>query len=146
MRGAYGRKRQAVRKTVSRAQDGGQGFPNESALVTAILKYFTVKGVYAFRMPVQGVMQGSGENMRFKRSPIAGFPDVCGVHRGFFFGVEAKTERGTLSEIQIKRHRELLGANAIVCVARPHNWREVCDEILEEIDGRGTLILYPTSA
>lgn len=146
MRGAYGRKRQGVCASARRAKDGDEGFPNESALVSAILKYFTVKGVYAFRVPVQGVMQGSGENMRFKRSPLAGFPDVCGVHRGFFFGVEAKTKTGKLSPVQVIRIIELENAHAVVRVARPADWKEVCDEILEEIHQRATLIVYPTSA
>lgn len=131
--GKHGRKR--IGAPVGRISNGDQGFPNESALVKAILNYFAWRGILAWRMPVQGVMQKRGDDMCFKKSPIRGFPDIAGVYRKHFFAIECKTEKGRLSEAQHDWFKKLHAMSGItVRLIRPQNWKEDCDAILREID------------
>lgn len=121
---------------------------SESELLRDVLRYLTVRGVLVWRMPVQGVMQGSGESMRFKRSPIRGFPDIAGVHHGILFALECKTEKGKVSEPQAHWIHQLNKAGAVAQVIKPALWRDEVDRILAEIEARAKvkMISYTTSA
>lgn len=111
-----------------------KAFPKEKEtdIVRSILDYLKIRRILAWRMPVQGVMQSGGGKVRFKPSPIAGFPDIAGLYGGVLFCFEVKRSNGRVSEKQSVWIRQLRehGAHASVV-------RSVADveAVLREIDG-----------
>lgn len=69
--------------------------------------------VVAWRVNCGNVQTRHGT--RFNGSP-AGTPDIIGVARGRFLGLEVKTPEGKTTEAQLKKHDELRAAGACVWV------------------------------
>lgn len=136
MRGAYGKK-QGVRASIGGAKNGTKGIPEkESVILAQILRYLEMRRIVHWRMPVQGVMHSGRHGVSFSKSPIAGFPDIAGLHRGTFFAVEVKTSKGKVSDLQAHWIGILNGAGGCASVVR--SLIDV-DELLVEIEARATL-------
>ena len=47
-----------------------------------------------------------------------GWPDITGVFRGRFFGIEVKSAKGKVSELQEECHKKIVANHGYVCVAK----------------------------
>tara|TARA_R110000824_G_scaffold96013_3_gene230443 strand:- start:4851 stop:5186 length:336 start_codon:yes stop_codon:yes gene_type:complete len=95
-----------------------------------ILSYLSLKGYFAWRMPVGGVPQQNRGKMIFKKSPIKGFPDIMGVLKnchGHLFGIEVKSSVGVLSKDQKIVRQKFIDAGCLFILAR--NLENVVDEL-----------------
>lgn len=137
MRGQHGAKKAGasgrLKKTQTRAVVGKE---RESVLLAQILRYLEMRRILHWRMPVQGVMRSSRGRVSFSKSPIAGFPDIAGVHCGVFFALEVKTSKGKVSELQRAWLVDLNNAGARADVVR--DLLDV-DAILGGIESRARL-------
>jgi hypothetical protein len=72
-----------------------------------------------------------GSDGKVRRSKCSrGWPDITGVFRGRFFGIEVKSAKGIVSELQEECHRKILANHGYVCVAR--NWED-CVRLFRKI-------------
>ena len=99
-----------------------------------LLRYATNRledsGLLWWRMPVGGVAQMVGPKMIFKKSPIKGFPDLCGLSSsGVFFAIELKSSTGKLSPEQMEWQEKLNDNEAIAVVLR--SYQEIDDFIAD---------------
>jgi len=107
---------------------------SEAELLRFTLHALATSTLIHWRMPVSGVPQSFGKKMVMKKSPVCGFPDVCGLtHEGTFFGIELKSEKGRVSLVQSIVQEKLRGSNAFITVAR--NPEEVLT-FIENIGGK----------
>lgn len=87
-------------------------------------------GLLWWRMPIGGVAQMVGSKVIFKKSPIKGFPDVCGLSSsGVFFAIELKSPTGKLSPEQKEWQEKLNDNEAIAVVLR--SFQEIDDFIAQ---------------
>jgi hypothetical protein len=94
---------------------------SEAELLKYALDLLARSPLVHWRMPVSGVPQSIGKKMIMKKSPVSGFPDVCGLTKhGIFFGMEIKTLKGVVADNQKKVHAMLRSSNAYVVVVRSH--------------------------
>lgn len=90
----------------------------EAKVKAAIKKWLQAHGFWA-----AGGKRPEGEVNGWYYMPVSngmgthGIPDFCGVYKGHSLYIEAKAEKGVLSENQKKRHEELRAAGATVLVA-----------------------------
>jgi len=69
----------------------------------------------AFPLGGGGIRRG----VKLKKSgTVAGWPDIQILHNGLYFGLEIKTEKGTISDVQKAIHRKLRRQGARVKVVR----------------------------
>jgi VRR-NUC domain len=74
-----------------------------------------------WRMPLGPVLHSKGGQVRYKKNPLKGFPDIAGIlkHKiGMFFACEFKSKNGSESEVQIEWRNKLQNAGAKVFVCR----------------------------
>ena len=94
----------------------------ESDIQKSILEWLDLHGYWSWRMPVGGVMhQGGGKGVRFKKSPVKGFPDIMGVMKnvtGQLFGIEVKTAKGRQSPDQKIIEEKFIKAGCLYILAR----------------------------
>lgn len=92
---------------------------SEAELLRFTLDALATSTLVHWRMPIGGVRHTFGKKMVMKKSPVCGFPDVCGLtHEGTFFGIELKSESGRVSLVQSIVQEKLRGSNAFITVAR----------------------------
>lgn len=89
-------------KDGSRVAKGGKSIlkERETDILRLILDYLKVRGIFHWRMPGQGTAYTKNGEMQFRRSSIAGFPDIAGIYKSTFFALEVKTSKGKVSKLQ----------------------------------------------
>lgn len=94
----------------------------ERDILADCLVWLRLAGYLHWRMPIGPVMRGGGSQAkRFSKSPISGFPDICGILKiraGILFAVELKTEDGILKNHQKIWIERIQKAGGIAFVAR----------------------------
>lgn len=143
MRGVHDRKPAGNVARVGKVKNGVKIKERESVILAQILRYLEMRRILHWRMPVQGVMRSSRGRVSFSKSPIAGFPDIAGIHHGMFFALEVKTSSGKVSDLQDAWLRDLNSAGGYACVVRS---LADADHALETVKHRAKLTLYQTSA
>lgn len=63
----------------------------------------------------------------------AGIPDILGCYKGYFIGIELKTDKGRLSELQKYQLKRIEDNNGFSLVLRPSNEQDIWN-LLEKID------------
>lgn len=102
----------------------------EAEILSFASKALNASKLCWWRMPVGAVIHSFNGKMHFKKSPIRGFPDLCGVcPSGRFWALELKTKTGKLTEDQVDWQKKLGDANVLVGVAR--STQEVLDFIAQ---------------
>jgi hypothetical protein len=100
----------------------------EADLLSYASKRLEHRGVLWWRMPIGGVAHMVGPKMIFKKSPIKGFPDLCGLtSKGEFFAIELKSATGKLSPEQKEWLTKLYNNRARVEVLK--SFQEIDDFI-----------------
>lgn len=94
----------------------------EREILAACLHWLQLAGYCHWRMPIGPVMRGGGSQAkRFSKSPIAGFPDICGILKkraGILFAVELKASYGILKNHQEEWIAKINKAGGSAFVAR----------------------------
>jgi hypothetical protein len=100
----------------------------ESNLVNSCLDYLAKRQVFAWRNNTGAFAGEYKGKTRFFRYGAKGSPDILGIIRGRFFGIECKVGRNKLSEDQAEFHRQILKAGGIVFTVRS------LDECIEAVE------------
>lgn len=91
----------------------------ESELLTFAIKVLKKSGLVYWRVPNGAVMHSIAGKMVRKCSPMKGFPDLAGIMpNGQFWAIEVKTEKGKLSEDQLRWITALNKSKATAVVLR----------------------------
>lgn len=71
--------------------------PKESDTQKAIIDYLDSRGILNWRVNLGGVPHTVGGKIIYRKNPMKGMPDICGLYCGLFFGIEvkAKTKQST---------------------------------------------------
>lgn len=69
----------------------------ESQIQKSILEYLALKGYFHWRNNSGGFKNDKGHFFRFG---AVGSPDVFLLHKGILWGIEVKTDKGTVSDAQ----------------------------------------------
>ena len=80
---------------------------SESALQNKLVKFLNEKGIYHVKLITTGG---------------AGHPDYIICHRGLFFAIECKAEKGIQSTIQKYRETKIHYSEGIYVLLRPSNF------------------------
>lgn len=99
----------------------GNSIPREKHLENRIKKHLKSVGAYFIKY------WGGGH---FTRS---GVPDILACVNGKFIGIEVKSSKGVVSELQKHHLREIERAGGIAMVVRPENYSEFEEVIRETI-------------
>lgn len=92
---------------------------SESELQALILTYLRPLGLVHWRQNLGGVMQMSGGKVIYKKNPMKGFPDICGLTpHGTFWFIEIKSTKGKLTAEQSAWHDTLAISGAFGRVVR----------------------------
>ena len=78
-------------------------------------------GFSVWRMPVQPLTHTRGGKTFYKKHPLKGFPDLFGFfknQKGRMFCIEVKTERGVLSDDQVRWQGMLIREGVFHMVGR----------------------------
>jgi hypothetical protein len=118
-------------------------YKSEAELSRDVLAYFKFYRIFAWRMPISPVIhrKGSGVDVKtfWKKNPIKGFPDYCGIlrrkHKGVLFAIEAKSKTGTPRKEQLEwiSSIQLAGGKAaiIYSIAELHSLMIQWGEVIE---------------
>lgn len=91
----------------------------ESELLSYALKVLKQSGLVYWRVANGPVMHSIAGKMIRKCSPVKGFPDIAGISpNGKFWAIELKTEKGKLSEEQVRWIAALNDSGATAVVLR----------------------------
>ena len=85
---------------------------------------FDIKGLLDYRGAFWSAVKGGPHSK-------PGDPDIIACYRGFFIGIEAKTDTGKLSGWQEMRRDQIVKADGIWVLAR---CKEDVEEVLDDID------------
>jgi len=108
---------------------------SESELLAFATDYLKRSRLVWWRVTNGPSVYTAGGEMVFRKSAIAGFPDIAGLTRtGQFWAIELKTKNGKLSPQQVQWINRLTESKAIVGVLRTP------DEIRQFIDVLGTFV------
>ncbi len=72
--------------------------PLEKHIQKACLDYLKMKGYLAWRNQTTGTYNAKSGG--FIPSQAVGAPDILMLHKGVFYGIEIKTDKGVLSDAQ----------------------------------------------
>lgn len=88
-----------------------------SSLTDAVIKYFKLHGGNAYRINTVGIYDkemGGLRNSGMKK----GLPDVIGIYKGQFIGVEIKIGKDRQSDYQKEREQEINAAGGLYFIAK----------------------------
>lgn len=107
----------------------GKKQSESSALTDAVIKYIKLHGGNAYRINTVGIYDkemGGLRNSGMKK----GLPDVIGIHKGRFIGVEIKIGKDRQSDYQKDREVEINQAGGIYLIAKTFDQiKPLLDEI-----------------
>jgi len=66
--------------------------PKESDTQKAIIDYLDSRGILNWRVNLGGVPHTVGGKIIYRKNPMKGMPDICGLYCGLFFGIEVKAK------------------------------------------------------
>jgi hypothetical protein len=102
----------------------------EAEILSFASKALNASKLCWWRMSLGPILHSFNGKVRYKRNPLKGFPDLCGVcPSGRMWSLELKTKTGKLSEEQVDWQKKLGDANVLVGVAR--STQEVLDFIAQ---------------
>lgn len=88
-----------------------------NALVKACLEYLHLRGIFAWRVNNTPIYDEKRKRFRAMNS-IKGVPDIIGILRGQWLGVECKSGKAVLSKDQREFRRRVEEAGGLYIVAR----------------------------
>jgi hypothetical protein len=124
--GAVGAERLGVRLTPRRHENHSQPPPivealnmrptlSEQDIARAIIEHLAWRGhpnAFLFHVPNGGYRRPTEAAILKAIGTVAGVPDLIALHRGKFYALELKTERGRLTDVQRVAHERLKRAGA----------------------------------
>jgi hypothetical protein len=100
-----------------------------AALTDAVIKYFKLCGGEAYRINTVGVYDEKMGGLR-SSGMKKGLPDVIGIYKGRFIGVEIKIGKDRQSEDQKNREQEIYLAGGVYLIAKTFDQiKPLLDEI-----------------
>jgi hypothetical protein len=91
----------------------------ESDIQAAICEYLTYKGYLFSRTSNAPIYDKARDAFRaLPKYARRGWPDICLIHAGRFYGIEVKAEKGRLSPDQRKIGDEITANGGVYIVAR----------------------------
>lgn len=102
-------------KSVLGPKRGGKQSP-ANALTDAVIKYFKLNGGIAYRINTMGVFDKAKGTFRTSGMK-KGLPDVIGIYKGKFIGVEIKIGKDRQSEDQKDREQEIKSNGGLYYIA-----------------------------
>lgn len=91
----------------------------ESELLTFAKAALDYSGLVYWRVANGPVLCRNGTKLVYRKSLIAGFPDLAGINKqGIFWAMELKTAKGTVRPEQKVWLKKLADSNANTCIAR----------------------------
>lgn len=105
----------------------GKKQSESSALTDAVIKYIKLHGGVAYRINTVGVYDAKLGGLRTSGMK-KGLPDVIGIHKGRFLGIEIKIGKDRQSDDQKDREAEINQAGGIYLIAKTF------DQIKPELD------------
>lgn len=88
----------------------------EANIQRAIMDFLTAKNITHWRCALGGVLVRRGNDLRYAKNKMKGFPDIAGICPGNFgrlFAIEVKTPGGKLSPEQ-KAWRDILLSRGVI--------------------------------
>lgn len=83
----------------------------ESEIQKAIMDYLDYRGILHWRVNLGGVPHTVGGKIIYRKNPMKGMPDICGLYCGLFFGIEVKAKTKQSDEqFEWQKKFELNGA------------------------------------
>lgn len=99
----------------------------ESEIQKACLDYLRYKRIFCFKASSTGIYDPTRGIFRKGTSP--GCPDIIAIIRGQFVGIEVKTPKGKLSDVQKSFHENIIESGGIVMVV--HSVEELESDLQE---------------
>lgn len=88
-----------------------------NALTDAVITYIKLKGGIAYRINNMGIFDEKLGRFRFSGTK-KGIPDIIGIHKGRFIGVEIKIGTDRQSDDQKLREQEIIKAGGYYYIAK----------------------------
>jgi hypothetical protein len=104
----------------------------EAEVIRGVYDYFHFRGGYCWRNNTGSVVIPGSETSRrrFVQFSEAGAADILGVHTGYFFALETKTEKGKQSKEQVAWMDVIREHGGIYLLLRPSTYIDQIDEAL----------------
>jgi len=108
---------------------------SEAEVLRGVYDYFHYRGGYCWRNNTGSVViPGTATTKRrYVQFSEPGASDIIGVHSGYFFGLETKTEKGKQTPEQIDWMNVIREHGGVYLLLRPSTYIDQIDEALRQL-------------